>query len=88
MCASAWTRCGRWTAKPPACCTSGCVAGSTRQNRQGFHRYLVAVWPSEASGSTMRAASGARGVAGAGRAGLDGNRVRGGYDITRPKAAG
>ncbi|VCW27827.1 hypothetical protein BANRA_04739 [Escherichia coli] len=29
MCASAWTRCGRWTAKPPACCTSGCVAGST-----------------------------------------------------------
>ncbi len=63
-----------------------------RQNRQGFHRYLVRLclavrgqWFDHAQAPP----AGARGVAGAGRAGLDGNRVRGGQVRHHPpKAAG
>ncbi|VDA51085.1 hypothetical protein BANRA_04357 [Escherichia coli] len=61
-------------------------AGSTRQNRQASIDTLwlcLAVrgqWFDHA-----RAASGARGVAGAGRAGLDGNRVRGSTTSPGPR---
>ena len=60
------------------------VGGSTRQNRQGFHRYLVRLclavrgqWFDHAQAPWQSA----RALRGAGRAGLDGNRVRG-DDIT------
>src|SRR5699024_278439 len=62
-----------------------------RQNRQGFHRYLVRLclavrgqWFDHAQAPP----AGARGVAGAGRAGLDGNRVRGGQVRHHPAQGG
>ena len=61
------------------------------QNRQGFHRYLVRLclavrgqWFDHAQAPP----AGARGVAGAGRAGLDGNRVRGGQVRHHPAQGG
>ncbi len=68
--------CGRIDpAKPARLPEIPCAATSGRQR--------PVVLPCEAP------PAGARGVAGAGRAGLDGNQFAAGkYDITRPKAAG